>query len=395
MHLLPARTRPYTAVSFCSGIGGLDLAFDRADFEITAQVEINEFCHRILEREWPDALRLRDMRECGAHNLPWADVFFGGIPCQPHSTAGKRTGAEDDRNLWPDFRRIVGELRPRAVLLENVPGILSPYRGSDGKRRPAYALTIIGDLTALGYDCEWGTLFASDAGTPHLRERWVLVAYATRAGAPAAQQSGQRRGTEQSCANVADTNGDGQCRPQTRKNPRYEEQHHPSRQRGGGTEFHAAVPGGENLGNAASQGLSPRVGVRQRAHETQGGAGLVTEPERSSDGTGQPRPVEPVLGGVLDGLSRRMDRSRWPAPQGPFQYSWEPPRLAPTKLPYRKDRVEANGNAVVPQVFYPVAVTIHDRLTAQDAAQSGECADQGGGEAVSAPVDAAAGAHVS
>ncbi len=353
MPLEATADRAYTAVSFCSGIGGLDLAFDRAGFEIIGQVEIDEFCCKVLEREWPGVLRLRDMHDCGAHNLPYADVFFGGIPCQPHSTAGNRRGDEDDRNLWPDFRRIIGELRPRIVLLENVPGITASFRGSDGKRKPAYALTIVGDLTALGYDCEWATLFASDAGAPHPRERWILVAYATRQRAPTAQQQRQWRSTEQS---------------------------------------------GQELGNASGAGLSSWIETEQSTHGAQSRTGLESKLERSSEAVGhahgkgpegwpcirenitpeQPsakrtsngdtsRTDESVLGRVLDGFPARLDRSRWPAPQGPFQYSWEPPRVTADKLKYRKDRIKAIGNAVVPQVVYPLACAIRDRLQAQDA----------------------------
>lgn len=368
----------YTAVSFCSGGGAFDLAVERAGFQIVAQVEIDEFCCRNLEREWPGLLRLRDMHECGRHNLPYADLFFGGIPCQPFSQAGKRAGDEDERNLWPTFQRIISELRPRVVLLENVPGILAPYRGSDGKRRPAYALTIVGDLARMGYDCEWATLCASDAGAPHKRKRWICLAY---------------------------TNCYGQSESQARKYSHHEEQHDPAYQPAGAAEFYEVVTGGESLGNTTGAGLPSWIAAGQRQNEAQSRTGLERQSERSSEAVGVPHclsmagqrssgqqvmaarhctpqsqgsgngtrhlwPIEPVLGRVLDGLSARLDRSRWPAPQGPLQYSWEPPRVTTTKLKYRKARIEAIGDGVIPQLFYPIALAIHEWLQAQDAVSS-------------------------
>lgn len=117
------------AVSLFSGIGGMDIAFAAAGFDIIAQVEINEFCQRVLrkhKRYWPHAALFADVRRFGIEDIPAGiivDCLFGGFPCQPFSVAGKQEGADDHRNLWPEFRRIIGEIRPRAVLLENVPGI--------------------------------------------------------------------------------------------------------------------------------------------------------------------------------------------------------------------------------------------------------------------------------
>ena len=117
----------FTFGSLFAGIGGLDLGLERAGMVCSWQVEIDEYCRRVLAKHWPDVERFEDVRECGAHNLEPIDLICGGFPCQPHSVAGKRKGAADDRDLWPEYFRIVAELRPRYVLAENVPGIVTTY----------------------------------------------------------------------------------------------------------------------------------------------------------------------------------------------------------------------------------------------------------------------------
>ena len=98
------------------------------------------------------------------------DIITAGFPCQPHSVAGKRAGALDDRNLWPDTLRVIDAVGPAIVLLENVPGILAN----------GYAGTVVGELAERGYDAFWGLLSASSIGAPHVRTRWWCLAYPNR-----------------------------------------------------------------------------------------------------------------------------------------------------------------------------------------------------------------------
>src|SRR5512139_283122 len=109
--------------SLFAGIGGFDLGLERAGMTPVWQVEIDPFCCKVLAKHWPNVTRYEDVRNVGREQLGTVDLICGGFPCQPHSLAGKRRGAEDDRDLWPEYRRIVGECRPRWVLAENVPGI--------------------------------------------------------------------------------------------------------------------------------------------------------------------------------------------------------------------------------------------------------------------------------
>ena len=156
-----------TLGSLFAGIGGIDLGFERAGFKTVWQVEINPFCRKVLAKHFPDAERFEDVRRVGIRELHSVDVIAGGFPCQDISNAGKRVGISGERSgLWSEFARIIGELRPRFVLVENVAALL--VRGID---------TVLGDLAAIGYDAEWQVISAADMGAPHLRKRVWIVAY--------------------------------------------------------------------------------------------------------------------------------------------------------------------------------------------------------------------------
>lgn len=153
--------------SLFSGIGGFDLGFERAGIKTIWQVEIDGYCRRVLARHFPDAQRFSDIRECGGRNLPTVDILSGGFPCQDISNAGKRAGIDGERSgLWSEYARIIRELRPRYVVVENVAALLG--RGME---------RVLGDLAACGYDAEWQSIRARDVGAPHQRERIWIVAY--------------------------------------------------------------------------------------------------------------------------------------------------------------------------------------------------------------------------
>ena len=111
-----------THLSLFSGIGGLDLAAEMAGFETVGQCEWADYPTKVLERHWPDVPRWRDIhglsadefiRRTGVKNLT---VISGGFPCQPHSVAGKRKASCDERDLWPEMRRVIGDIKPRWVV---------------------------------------------------------------------------------------------------------------------------------------------------------------------------------------------------------------------------------------------------------------------------------------
>ena len=174
-----------TVGSLFAGIGGLELGLERAGMEVKWQVEINEFCRRVLEKHWPEVPRYGDIREVRAHNLEPVDLICGGFPCQPVSLAGKRKGQDDERWLWPEFFRVVREMGPRYVFVENVPGLLAGEMGD-----------VLRDLASIGYDAEWESIPASAVGAPHLRYRVFILAYTEKqsvgAGLRESQQGRQR-----------------------------------------------------------------------------------------------------------------------------------------------------------------------------------------------------------
>jgi DNA (cytosine-5)-methyltransferase 1 len=168
----PTKPKRLTLGSLFAGIGGFDLGFERAGFETVWQVEIDDYCRRVLERHFPRAERFGDIRECGAHNLKPVDVICGGFPCQDISEAGKRAGIDGERSgLWSEMFRIAGELRPRFLLVENVPALLR--RGVE---------RVLGDLASIGYDAEWDVVGIDAFGASQHRERIWILAYPNNSG---------------------------------------------------------------------------------------------------------------------------------------------------------------------------------------------------------------------
>lgn len=154
-------------ISLFAGIGGMDLGLERAGMRCVAQVEIDDYATKVLQKHWPDVARFRDVRECGASNLPRADLICGGFPCQDISYAGRGAGLAGERSgLWYEFARIIREIRPRYVLVENVAALLNRGMGD-----------VLGTLASLGYDAEWSIISACAMGAPHSRERLFIVAY--------------------------------------------------------------------------------------------------------------------------------------------------------------------------------------------------------------------------
>jgi DNA (cytosine-5)-methyltransferase 1 len=214
-----------TVGSLFSGIGGFDLGLERTGHMRTVWFcEQDEFCQRVLAKHWPGVPCHPDVRalvadadgagcsapsaqRCDSHRLrsagavgsrgsdgalpvpvPYVDVLCGGFPCQDLSYAGKGAGLDGERSgLWGEYARLIRELRPRYVVVENVSALLARGLGR-----------VLGDLAACGYDAEWDCIPASAVGAPHRRDRVWLVAYpggddgrSGRAGRPASGRAGE------------------------------------------------------------------------------------------------------------------------------------------------------------------------------------------------------------
>jgi len=152
-----------------SGIGGFSLGFERAGMKTVAFCEIEEYPRKVLKKHWPNVPCYPDIRELTAEQLEndgiTVDLICGGYPCQPFSHAGKRQGKEDDRHLWPEYLRLIRELRPRWVIGENVAGHIS--MGLDD---------VLSDLEGEGYSWEAFVIPATSVGLPQGRERvWFMA----------------------------------------------------------------------------------------------------------------------------------------------------------------------------------------------------------------------------
>ena len=160
-----------SSVEICAGAGGQALGLERAGFEHVALIEIDPYAQATLRLNRPgwNVPSNGDIRQFSGKGFKGIDLLAGGVPCPPFSVAGKQLGQTDERDLFPEAIRIIAETQPRAVMLENVRGLLDSV--FDG-----YRAAILRDLKSLGYAAEWRLINASDFGVPQLRPRVVFVA---------------------------------------------------------------------------------------------------------------------------------------------------------------------------------------------------------------------------
>jgi DNA (cytosine-5)-methyltransferase 1 len=299
-----------------SGIGGFSLGLERAGMRTVAFCEIEPYCRAVLAKHWPGVPIIHDVRAVGAQSLAGVeaiDVICGGFPCQDISNAGKRAGIDGARSgLWSEYARIIGELRPRYVIVENVAALLG--RGLE---------RVLGDLATLGFDAEWHCIPAAAVGAPHIRDRLWCIAYAQH---PDAHGLGLHRAREHEQRDAQSAH----------------EQIRISRSLG------------EILADAGFDGRKPR-----RAGDGAEGA-RGRELGRGSVG------ADEVANTNEPGLEIRLEGQ--PGERAaPFGRGWwvtEPDvgRVA-HGVPARVDRLRALGNAVVPQVVEIIGRAIMKQMT--------------------------------
>lgn len=297
-----------------SGIGGWELGLERAGMVTAWHCDSDPFCQRVLEARWPGVPCYGDVRTLSGTAVEPVDVLCGGFPCQDLSVAGKGAGIDGARSgLWGEFARLIGELRPRYVLVENVAVLRRRGLGR-----------VLGDLSVLGYDAEWDRLRAADFGAPHQRARLWIVAYPY--GEPDSAERRERAPTPREGAHGRDDRG-----------------------RGAG-DAQRQVP----VGGSGQDSCGPDAGCArlERHGSTFGTASEVawawrdgsTQPVADSDSRG--RDGRPRIFGPQGWAESADSRSgRW----GPWAI--EPPvgRVA-HGIPSRVDRLTSLGNALVPQV---------------------------------------------
>ena len=298
--------------SLFAGIGGFDLGFERAGFECRWQVEIDNYATKILEKHWPKVHRERDIRECNASNLERVDCIIGGFPCQDISYAGRGAGLDGERSgLFFEAIRLVRELQPRAIVLENVAALLT--RGLD---------RVLGTLAEIGYDAEWHCIPAAAVGAPHIRDRVFVIGIRNMAQYPYGinERSVRERKKLKQDATASGNSGrqdSSQVADTMRQGPPSER--HEAREQGGPRQR------GENVADSEIEGLERREVRRDFGSRF---PGLREGGRPISDHWS----VEPAVGRVANGIPARVDRLR------------------------------CLGNAIVPQVAEVVARMALDRL---------------------------------
>jgi DNA (cytosine-5)-methyltransferase 1 len=290
-----------------AGIGGFSLGLERAGMQCKWQVEIDPYAVAVLKKHWPEVPKHEDVRTFPPQGEWGVDLICGGFPCQDISVAGKGAGLAGARSgLWHEFARIIGEIRPRYVLVENVAALLTRGMG-----------TVLGDLSSLGYDAEWHVIPASAVGAPHRRERVWIVAYANDQGQPDVPFNDESwRGVpELAGCDVSDAEGIGRRAGLCQGWP--QQDGHQSGDRCGHV---ADAPGGRPQGNrpAWDEVARESLGSWLAAHG-------------SGDGVNGWWESEPDVGRVAYGVPSRMDRLR------------------------------CLGNAVVPQIVEVIGRAILDR----------------------------------
>ena len=162
-----------TSLEICSGAGGQALGLEMAGFQHSALVEIDAAACATLRFNRPswNVVEADVSKFSGKPFRGKIDLLAGGVPCPPFSKAGKQLGASDERDLFPEALRLVSEIRPKAVMLENVRGLLDPIFAP-------YRAALDGQFEKLGYETQWRLLHASQFGVSQLRPRVVLVAIA-------------------------------------------------------------------------------------------------------------------------------------------------------------------------------------------------------------------------
>lgn len=172
--------RKLRVLDLFSGIGGFSLGLERTGgFETVAFCEIDPYCQKVLTKHWQGVPIYEDVRDLTSARLASdgiaVDVITGGFPCQDISCAGRREGISDGTRsgLWSEIGRLIDEIQPRYVIVENVANLLAGPSEQPG----GWFGRVLGDLAEIGYDAEWHCIPAAYVGLPHSRDRVWLVAH--------------------------------------------------------------------------------------------------------------------------------------------------------------------------------------------------------------------------
>ena len=331
--------------SLFSGIGGFDLAAEWMGWENKFHCEWNPFGQKVLKHYWPEAESFNDITKTDFTKYAnTIDILTGGFPCQPYSLAGKRKGKEDDRHLWPEMLRCIGEVKPRWVIGENVFGLVNWNGG-------LVFHEVQSDLEAQGYEVWPYVLPAASVNAPHRRDRVWFVAHNNRLGnwgksikqrdsyqqgrSGKTNKEVRNKGEQQFVCNIAsegpftnsNNNGFNECNGTNEINPS---------ERG----FNAFGDISESNGNGDATDTNLQrydkckfTTTTNKQERFNSKTNTISEP-----GGWQNFPSVPPICDGNDGISDRLDGitfSKW-----------------------RNESIKAGGNAIVPQVAFQIFKTI-------------------------------------
>ena len=306
-----------------SGIGGFSLGLEATGgFETVAFCDIDKYSKKVLKKQWPNVKQYEDIKELNYGRLKTdgigpIDIITGGYPCQPFSIAGRKKGEEDPRHLWPEYFRLIKELRPSWVIGENVSGHIK--LGLD---------TVLENLESEGYSARTFSISASSVGAKHQRERIWIVANARQHGGriePTGNSEGTGRGPLKTTERSADTDTISRSSEGEKTLANSVEL---GLEKHGHSETTESIKRGETMADTNVEGRQGRIhrGQNKEWENQQRYFG------RNSAAHGQQEQnwwdIEPELGRVAHGI------------------------------PNRVDRLKGLGNSLVPQIPYYIAQSI-------------------------------------
>ena len=330
--------------SLFSGIGGFDLAAEWNGWNNVFNCEWEEFPRKVLKHHFPNAKQYEDIKDFNATEYRGRiDVLSGGFPCQPFSVAGKRKGTEDERHLWPEMLRVIGECQPRWVVGENVRGICSWSNG-------LVLEACYSDLENLGYSVQSFIIPACATNAPHRRDRVWIVAHSdnirtsSRLGEVQSkdgeipERNNDAKPSDTSTRNAPDTDGARvwivahrkDHRPPKTKNLKRTRR---ERESYNGYEVRTSFDAVSGIGNAPDTDSA-------RARQDNGKRESRQLDQKSENNDWENFPTVPPVCGGDDGLSKKLDGitfSKW-----------------------RRESIKAYGNAIVPQVAHRIFQSISD-----------------------------------
>ena len=350
-----------------SGIGGFSLGLEATGgFETAAFCEIDPYCRSVLKKHWPDVPIFEDIRKLKGTDIGTVDIITGGYPCQPFSVAGKQKGVEDKRHLWPEYFRIIKELRPSFIVGENVGGHIK--LGLD---------SVIEDLESEGYAARTFSISASSVGANHQRERIWIVANSDSSGSESAQPAiiGEQKNKE-----IGNGQTDDTARITSGANSTFPEQ-------GGETKM-------EFMANA--YGVNDAIGRVNRKIQETGGSGSIDERGSGTNANGfsyssknETLDSENVGNTIsrdaqtrcgeqrISSEKKREEKTTWPSRSSTFGINnlWETePNVGRVVngIPHRVDRLKALGNSLVPQIPFYIGQSIIQTLNVENADTAGQ-----------------------